>query len=252
MGGAISKVIKTVAGPIISAGKSFVQGLFGRAKQSAQNIAHRAIDTAKQGAVDAIKTGDIRGSARTAWKKTKDDAVRTAQAQFDMEKQKAKAAATAHIQGRRKELLKKADAAGVEVGAGFGAAHFKRMERHAHSHINKVFADAKRHTKKAVAKRRTKKEFNSHKKDAARTLAATHKGGVLKLNAIVKDTRAKLAAAVKKGRGGGVKVGAGFIRPTSGRANYNAISAAVAAKFAKGKKKGSGGVRVPKDFIGRR
>ena len=243
MGGAVSKVFKTIAGPILTAGKSFVQGLFGRTKEAAKQVVHNTIDTVKQGAVDAIKTGDVRGSATAAWKKTKADALKRANAQLQMEKEKAKAAATEHIQGKQKELVQKANAAGVTIGAGFGAAHFKRMEKHAHSHINKVFADAKRHTKKAVAKRKTKKELNAHKKEVTRTLAATHKGGVLKLNAIAKDIRAKVAkvSTKKKGKGGGMKVGAGI--------GYAITNRDMTLKKTK---KGSGGVRVPRSMIGKR
>ena len=248
MGGAVSRVIRTVAGPVINTVKSFMGGLFGRARTTATNVAHRAIDTAKDAAVDAIRTGDIRGSAQSAWSKTKADAIRTAEAQFSMEKEKAKAAATAHLQQKHKEFVSKANAAGAQVGSGFGKAHFKKLERHAHSHINKVFTDAKRHAKKAVAKRRTKKEFNAHKKLASKTLQATHKGGVLKLSALLKDIRSKAATA--KGKGGGVKVGAG-LKGRKGKKGSGWLSN-VERKVGLVEKKKGAGVRVPRNIIGRR
>ena len=52
-----------------------VSGLFGGAKQSAVNVAHKAINRAKQHAVTAIQTGDYKGQARKAFSATKADAL---------------------------------------------------------------------------------------------------------------------------------------------------------------------------------
>ena len=187
--GAVGSVLKTIAGPIITAGKSFIGGLFGRAKESARNITHRAIDNAKQAAVDAIQTGDIKGSAQAAWNKTKNDALATATAQLNMEREKAKALATKHLQQAQQQLVAKAKGRGLKVGGGLHKARFKRAERHAHKHIDKLFKEAQGHVRTAVRKRRTKKAFNAHKRAASKKLQARHKAGSLQLAKIASSMR---------------------------------------------------------------
>ena len=92
-GGFFGSFLKSAIGGI---GK-VVSGLFGGAKQTAVNVAHKAIDRAKQHAVTAIQTGDYRGQARKAFASTKSDALGDARAEIAKLKKDAKQAATNKI-----------------------------------------------------------------------------------------------------------------------------------------------------------
>ena len=61
--GKIFGALKNVFGPIVSGIGNAVSGIFGGAKKKATAVAHQAIGHAKNAAIQAIQTGDIRGAA---------------------------------------------------------------------------------------------------------------------------------------------------------------------------------------------
>ena len=93
-------------------------------------------------------------------------------------------------------------------GAGFGKKHFKSLEKNAHKHINKIFAEAKKahravHTKAGRAKTKAQR-----KREARIAIHAAHKeakGGFMRFHKIA---YAKLKADIQK-KGAGIAVGAG-------------------------------------------
>ena len=59
-----------------------------------------------------------------------------------------------------------------------------------------------------MKKRKSKKELNTHKKDAKKAIHALHKGGVIDIKAAIESAKQGLHAAMKKKLGSGSKVGA--------------------------------------------
>ena len=100
-----------VFGPIVSGIGNAVSGIFGGAKKKATQVAHQAIGHAKNAAVQAIQTGDVRGAARSLQSNlmtTKKEAMTHANAEFERGKAMARAAATKRIEAAHAQYRQKA------------------------------------------------------------------------------------------------------------------------------------------------
>ena len=236
--GTILKGLSSVFSPIVKGIGSVVGGLFGGAKQKAVQVAHRAIATTKAAAIDAIKTGDIKGAATRAFQVTKADAEKTARAEYERGKREMKAEATRHInaaharaqqgmqsrfgsmqshqgwrshgygppsQGYRRQV----PSYNSFFGAGFTKKHFKKLEKAAHKHIDKIYNDAHKHTKKATA--HIKKNGKSGASEARRMVKtgihASHKAAGAGFRASLAQIKKELAADIAKKQSKITKVG---------------------------------------------
>ena len=247
--GSIIKGLSSVFGPVVKGIGSVVGGLFGGAKKQAVQVAHRAIATTKAAAIDAIKTGDIKGAASRAFQVTKADAERTARSEYERGKREMKAEATRHItqahkraqqgmqsrfgsmqshQGWRQSgygppsqgYRRQVPSYNSFFGAGFTKKHFKKLEKAAHKHIDKIYNDAHKHTKKATA--HIKKNGKSGATEARRMVKTgiheAHKAAGAGFRASLAQIKKELAADIAKKqskikkvskKGAGVRVGAG-------------------------------------------
>ena len=99
-----------VFGPIVSGIGNAVSGIFGGAKKKATQVAHQAIGHAKNAAVQAIQTGDIRGAASSLQANlmtTKREAMTHANAEFERGKKMARAEATKRIEAAHAQYRQK-------------------------------------------------------------------------------------------------------------------------------------------------
>ena len=99
-----------VFGPIVSGIGNAVSGIFGGAKKKATAVAHQAIGHAKNAAIQAIQTGDIRGAASSLQANlmtTKREAMTHANAEFERGKKMARAEATKRIQAAHAQYRQK-------------------------------------------------------------------------------------------------------------------------------------------------
>ena len=227
--GAIAKGLSSVFGPVVKGIGSVVSGLFGGAKKQAVQVAHRAIATTKAAAIDAIKTGDIKGAASRAFQVTKADAERTARSEYERGKREMKAEATRHInqahqraqssmqsrfgsmqshrgwrqsgygppsQGYRRQV----PSYNSFFGAGFTKKHFKKLEKAAHKHIDKIYNDAHKHTKKATAhiKKNGKAGASEAKRMAKTGIHEAHKAAGAGFRASLAQIKKELAADIAK------------------------------------------------------
>ena len=292
-GGFFGKILgglKNVFGPIVSGIGSAVSGLFGGAKRQATQVAHRAIATTKAAAIDAIKTGDVKGAAKRAFSVTKADAERTARAEYERGKREMKAQATRHInaaharaqQGmqsrfgsmqshagwgqhgygpRSQGYSRQVPSYGSFFGAGFTKKHFKKMEKAAHKHIDKIYRDAHTHTKKATAhiKKNGKSGAAEAKRMAKAGIHASHKAAGAGFRASIAQIKKELAADIakkqskitKKPKVGKAKKGAGVKVGAGVRVGAGVFSAIKKAR----KKRGSGmsiGAGVEEEKKGRK
>ena len=74
-----------------------MSGLFGGAKQKAVQVAHKAVNRAKTHAIQAIKTGDVKGEAMKMFSATKKDALGDARSEIARLKREAREMATLRI-----------------------------------------------------------------------------------------------------------------------------------------------------------
>ncbi len=247
--GSILKGLSSVFAPVVKGIGSVVGGLFGGAKKQAVQVAHRAIATTKAAAIDAIKTGDVKGAAKRAFSITKADAEKTARSEYERGKREMKAEATRHInqahqraqQGMQSRFGSMQSHRGWRsngygppsqgyrrpvpsynsfFGAGFTKKHFKKLEKAAHKHIDKIYNDAHKHTKKATA--HIKKNGKSGASEAKRMVKSgiheAHKAAGAGFRASLAQIKKELAADIQKKqskikkvakKGAGVRVGAG-------------------------------------------
>ena len=99
-----------VFGPIVSGIGNAVSGIFGGAKKKATAVAHQAIGHAKNAAIQAIQTGDIRGAASSLQANlmtTKREAMTHANAEFERGKKMARAEATKRIEAAHAQYRQK-------------------------------------------------------------------------------------------------------------------------------------------------
>ena len=216
-----------------SVGK-IVSGIAGGAKRQATQVAHNAISNVARGSQRALRTGDWRGEAGRAYNSSRREAVGRAQQQYTQGRNQMRERVSHHIhdyqrrfddrmqrhysqwrQHPRFEQPRYRQQYGPPpprqwrgyYGAGFGKAHFKKIEKAAHKHIDKVFAAAHKHTKAQINALKTGTKKGAAKKAAAAAINAAHKqhGGALK--EVIKAVKADVAKKSKKG--GGRAVGAG-------------------------------------------
>ena len=172
MGGAVSraasKVISVVAKPALTGIKGALKGVLGSAKQSAKSVAHQAIGHAATAGQEALQTGNLRGAAKSAFNNVKRDAIGAAKSEFDSGKAALKAEASKHLKSAHQKLLAKVKGSGVSVGAGFGKAQLKQLERVMHKHINKIYSGAHKHVKKSYGhiRKNGRPGINRMKKDS--------------------------------------------------------------------------------------
>ena len=108
--GKIFGALKNVFSPIVNGIGSVVSGIFGGAKKKATQVAHQAIGHAKNAAVQAIQTGDVRGAARSLQSNlmtTKREAMTHANAEFERGKRMARAEATRRIEAAHAQYRKR-------------------------------------------------------------------------------------------------------------------------------------------------
>lgn len=99
-----------VFGPIVSGIGNAVSGIFGGAKKKATAVAHQAIGHAKNAAIQAIQTGDVRGAASSLQANlmtTKREAMTHANAEFERGKKMARAEATKRIEAAHAQYRQK-------------------------------------------------------------------------------------------------------------------------------------------------
>ena len=108
--GKIFSGLGKVFGPIVSGIGNAVSGIFGGAKKKATAVAHQAIGHAKNAAIQAIQTGDIRGAASSLQANlmtTKREAMTHANAEFERGKKMARAEATKRIEAAHAQYRQK-------------------------------------------------------------------------------------------------------------------------------------------------
>ena len=108
--GKIFGALGRVFSPIVSGIGNAVSGIFGGAKKKATAVAHQAIGHAKNAAIQAIQTGDIRGAASSLQANlmtTKREAMTHANAEFERGKKMARAEATKRIEAAHAQYRQK-------------------------------------------------------------------------------------------------------------------------------------------------
>ena len=201
-----------------NAAKKIGSRVLQEAKKTAIDVGSRAIDRGKDALMEGMATGDFRGAAGRAWTSTKNDAVKSARGQLAASKARLKADAKAAIMQGHGQMIARARGQGMSVGAGFGKAHFTKIYKHLHKHIDTIHSHALKHTVKSMAhiKRNGPKGAGLAKKQLRITIGAHHKkakgagwGAIL----------GALAPTLLEGlmtKGSGFKVGAGVRRRKKG------------------------------------
>ena len=167
--GSIFGGLKKVFGPIVSGIGNVVSCLFGGAKKQAVAVAHRTVARTAAAAQEALRTGDVRGAASRAFAATKRDAEATARKEYERGKAEAKAEASKRIAAAQARASSQMQSRfgqysshpgwqrqgygpphrgyrqpvpnyGRFFGAGFGKKHFKKIEKAAHKHIDKIYS----------------------------------------------------------------------------------------------------------------
>ena len=108
--GKIFGALGRVFSPIVSGIGNAVSGIFGGAKKKATAVAHQAIGHAKNAAIQAMQTGDIRGAASSLQANlmtTKREAMTHANAEFERGKKMARAEATKRIEAAHAQYRQK-------------------------------------------------------------------------------------------------------------------------------------------------
>ena len=262
-GGFFGKIISGIGNffkPIVNT----VTSLFGGAKEAAKQVGHNAIDRGAQAMQQGLRTGDYRGAARQFARGTRGDAQGTYHQQYDRARDTMRRRVSERIDSGHRQFgqhmrqrygeyrqhprweqrgMRRPPTYNSYFGAGFGKAHFKKLEKNAHKHIGKIFTQAKKahravHTK--AGKAQTKAQRKRTIKVAIHAAHKEAKGGYLKFH---KETVAQLKEAVRK-KGAGIAVGAGT-KVGAGMAGRSF------AEFQKKRKKGSGtnvgaGIKLPK------
>jgi hypothetical protein len=232
--GSLWKGIQSLAKPLMGSVGKIVSGIAGGAKRQATQVAHNAITNVARGSQRALRTGDWRGEAGRAYNSSRREAVGRAQQQYTQGRNQMRERVSHHIQDYQKRFDDRMERHYSQwrqhprfeqpryrqqygpppprqwrgyYGAGFGKAHFKKIEKAAHKHIDKVFAAAHKHTKAQINALKTGTKKGAAKKAAASAIHAAHKEHGGNLTNVIKAV--KLDIVKKSKKGGGRAVGAG-------------------------------------------
>jgi hypothetical protein len=257
--GSLWKGIQNFAKPFMGSIGKVVQGITGGAKKQATRMAHQAITNVADGSHRAMQSGDWKGEAGRAYNNTRREAVGRAQQHYSQGRTQMRQAVSHQIRDYQRRFDDRMERQYSQwrrhprfeqpryrqqygpppprqwrgyYGAGFGKAHFKKIEKAAHKHIDKVFAAAHKHTKAQINALKTGTKKGAAKKAAASAIHAAHKEHGGNLTNVIKAV--KLDIVKKSKKGGGRAVGAG--RKVGAGAKKKLVPVVVEEAPKKGKK----------------
>ena len=169
--GALLGGLKAIAAPLLGSVGKVIGGLFGGAKTAAKQVDTQAVNNVAKSAQSAIQTGDVRGEASRAAASVRANAMQTARQQYAHSQSTLRREATSQINNYQQQFNRRMQTHYGQTrqqhygprsygpsygppppqsyrgyyGAGFGNKHFKKLEKAAHKHIDKIHNESKKH-----------------------------------------------------------------------------------------------------------